>query len=197
LEETMIFLLALALLWQTGMSAKLIVPQALPEGVPLMCMVHSGMVTCVPNMPFARQQARISGLPVVEGAEKKWPCPLDPSSLCQDAPQPIAHEDSFFKRADGSACQSNDLMEANPVADSYVCIPAPEPVDVPAIQKKRKYPARDNENVCNDGDTLMMAGSGVTQYDYCEELHWTCQDPKRILETAENGADHWCRKVQP
>src|ERR1035438_4514132 len=32
-------------------------------------------------------------------------------------------------RLDGSACQSTDLMDMH-----YMCVPAPEPADVPAIQ---------------------------------------------------------------
>jgi hypothetical protein len=62
-------------------------------------------------------------------------------------------------------------------------------VDVPAIQKKA-------EKICGappDIAKIMELPNGcawIPQY-------WTCADPKRILEVAENGTDHWCRRVQP
>ena len=157
----------------------LVAPKPLPENVRLSCVIHSGLLTC--DIPV-----------VADGAEtvKKWPCPLDPLSLCQDAPQPQfdSHANSLAVNLDGKCVNSDGKWLS--------CVP--EPIDVPAIQHKRKYPARDNGNVCNDGDTLMMAGPGVfTQYDHCEELHWTCADALRVLEHDESTPPHYtCRRVE-
>lgn len=77
-----------------------------------------------------------------------------------------------------------------------VVVRTPQPINVPAIWTKWKYPVQAWPQLCNDGDTLIMKGPEFTEYDYCEGAHWTCADPKRALLESVDGKHHWCHREE-
>jgi len=182
-------LLCVGIVAQGQTQQTLIASKPLPENVRLSCVIHSGVLTCdIPVVPV-----------VADGAEtvKPYVCPLGQTCRCEDHPESCTTGAWPTKRADGSACTSNDLVGASAAnATGYVCIPPPEPADVPAIQKKRKEcVARASITSSCFGDPADgPCGCGFYQADVD---YWTCADALRVLEHDESVPAHYtCRRIE-
>ena len=100
-----------------------------------------------------------------------------------------------IKRADGSPCRDSDLLSMD-----YVCVPGPEPIDVPAVQDKglQLYCAYGAE-WCDHGEHFpktpgnsesMCLADPQFESSCAKRQLATCTDKSRVLLTSEDGKHH-------
>lgn len=84
------------------------------------------------------------------------------------------------------ACKSDELLGWNGKGE-HVCIPPPEPMDVPAIRSKKKELL--STEPC--WFAITEGAEGMSDYPQCKfGYKWTCADPKRILLQSVDGKWH-------